>query len=130
MGCCTKSNASTSQQLVLPWPAGPPAAVVWRAAGGSFQQRFAIIAAGFVDAVCRCCNVCHYLPWLQWKVAPALAAGNCCILKPSEMASVTCLELAQLAADAGVPPGVLNVITGHGADAGAPLRWATLASSS
>eukprot|EP00775_Hariotina_reticulata_P006856 gene6856-7072_t len=56
-----------------------------------------------------------------WKVAPALAAGNCCVLKPSEMASVTCLELAQLAADAGVPPGVLNVITGLGADAGAPL---------
>lgn len=59
---------------------------------------------------------------LQWKVAPALAAGNCCVLKPSEMASVTCLELAELASQAGVPPGVLNVVTGLGADAGAPLR--------
>eukprot|EP00877_Chromochloris_zofingiensis_P013539 jgi/Chrzof1/8439/Cz03g10210.t1 len=56
-----------------------------------------------------------------WKVAPALAAGNCCVLKPSEMASVTCLELAQLACEAGLPAGVLNVITGLGQDAGAPL---------
>ncbi|KAF6259119.1 aldehyde dehydrogenase domain-containing protein [Scenedesmus sp. NREL 46B-D3] len=56
-----------------------------------------------------------------WKVAPALAAGNCCVLKPSELASVTCLELAGLAADAGLPAGVLNVVTGLGADAGAPL---------
>ncbi|KAF8072370.1 ALDH10A8 [Scenedesmus sp. PABB004] len=56
-----------------------------------------------------------------WKVAPALAAGNCCVLKPSELASVTCLELAGLAAKAGLPPGVLNVVTGLGPDAGAPL---------
>jgi betaine-aldehyde dehydrogenase len=59
---------------------------------------------------------------VQWKVAPALAAGNSCVLKPSEMASVTCLELAELAAQAGLPAGVLNVVTGLGADAGAPLR--------
>uniref|UniRef100_A0A383V7C2 Aldehyde dehydrogenase domain-containing protein n=1 Tax=Tetradesmus obliquus TaxID=3088 RepID=A0A383V7C2_TETOB len=56
-----------------------------------------------------------------WKVAPALAAGNCCVLKPSELASVTCLELAGLAGEAGLPAGVLNVVTGLGADAGAPL---------
>lgn len=56
-----------------------------------------------------------------WKVAPALAAGNCCVLKPSELASVTCLELAELALQAGLPPGVLNVVTGLGPDAGAPL---------
>jgi betaine-aldehyde dehydrogenase len=57
----------------------------------------------------------------QWKVAPALAAGNCCILKPSEMASLTCLELAAIAHEAGLPAGVLNVLTGLGATAGAPL---------
>ena len=38
----------------------------------------------------------------QWKVAPALAAGNCCILKPSELASVSCLEMAAIAHEAGV----------------------------
>ncbi|KAI8466083.1 MAG: betaine aldehyde dehydrogenase [Monoraphidium minutum] len=56
-----------------------------------------------------------------WKVAPALAAGCCCVLKPSEVASVTCLELAGLAAEAGLPAGVLNVVTGLGQEAGAPL---------
>ncbi|KAL6761955.1 Aldehyde/histidinol dehydrogenase [Haematococcus lacustris] len=57
-----------------------------------------------------------------WKVAPALAAGNCCVLKPSELASVTCLELAGIAQEVGLPAGVLNVITGLGSEAGAPLR--------
>lgn len=59
---------------------------------------------------------------LQWKVAPALAAGNTAVLKPSELASVTCLELAAIAHAAGLPAGVLNVVTGLGAEAGAPLR--------
>jgi betaine-aldehyde dehydrogenase len=58
---------------------------------------------------------------VAWKVAPALAAGNCCVVKPSELASLTSLELAGIAAEVGLPPGVLNVITGTGADAGAPL---------
>lgn len=56
-----------------------------------------------------------------WKVAPALAAGCCCVLKPSEIASVTCLELAGLAQEAGLPAGVFNVVTGLGQEAGAPL---------
>jgi betaine-aldehyde dehydrogenase len=56
-----------------------------------------------------------------WKVAPALAAGCCVVLKPSEVASLTCLAFAELAHAAGVPPGVLNVVTGTGSDAGAPL---------
>lgn len=66
---------------------------------------------------------CSCLLCLQWKVAPALAAGNSIVLKPSEMASITCLELADLALQAGVPQGILNVVTGLGADAGAPLRY-------
>ncbi|MCO5592683.1 hypothetical protein L7F22_046686 [Adiantum nelumboides] len=56
-----------------------------------------------------------------WKVAPALAAGCTAILKPSELASVTSLELASICKDVGLPAGVLNVITGLGQEAGAPL---------
>ncbi|MGH9138609.1 MAG: aldehyde dehydrogenase family protein [Acidimicrobiales bacterium] len=54
------------------------------------------------------------------KVAPALAAGNCVVLKPPELSPFTCIRLGQLALDAGLPPGVLNVVTG-GAEAGGAL---------
>lgn len=56
-----------------------------------------------------------------WKVAPALAAGCTAILKPSELASVTCLELGEVSKEVGLPPGVLNIVTGLGPEAGAPL---------
>jgi 4-(gamma-glutamylamino)butanal dehydrogenase len=56
-----------------------------------------------------------------WKLAPALAAGNSVVLKPSEDASLSLLRLAQLGLDAGLPPGVLNVVTGTGAVAGEAL---------
>lgn len=56
-----------------------------------------------------------------WKVAPALAAGCAAILKPSELTSVTCLELAEVCREVGLPPGVLNIVTGLGPEAGAPL---------
>eukprot|EP00199_Chlamydomonas_sp_CCMP681_P000647 CAMPEP_0119108230 /NCGR_PEP_ID=MMETSP1180-20130426/13534_1 /TAXON_ID=3052 ORGANISM="Chlamydomonas cf sp, Strain CCMP681" /NCGR_SAMPLE_ID=MMETSP1180 /ASSEMBLY_ACC=CAM_ASM_000741 /LENGTH=500 /DNA_ID=CAMNT_0007093821 /DNA_START=78 /DNA_END=1580 /DNA_ORIENTATION=+ len=56
-----------------------------------------------------------------WKVPACLAAGNCCILKPSELASMTCLELARICHDVGLPAGVFNVVTGLGMDVGAPL---------
>ena len=49
-----------------------------------------------------------------WKLAPALAAGNSVVLKPAETASLTLLRLAELALEAGLPPGVLNVVTGPG----------------
>lgn len=54
------------------------------------------------------------------KVAPALVAGNCAILKPSELAGLTCMFLGKLATDAGIPPGVFSVIPGD-RDAGAAL---------
>lgn len=56
-----------------------------------------------------------------WKIAPALAAGNSVVVKPSEIASLTLLRLAELAAQAGLPDGVLNVVTGRGPAAGAAL---------
>ncbi len=56
-----------------------------------------------------------------WKLAPALAAGNSVVLKPAETASLTLLRMAQLGLDAGLPPGVLNVVTGLGAVVGEAL---------
>ncbi|MET7878947.1 aldehyde dehydrogenase family protein [Micromonospora profundi] len=69
----------------------------------------------------------HIVPWnypLQVAArtaAPALAAGNTCVVKPSEDAPLTTLRLAELALDAGFPPGVFNVVPGYGLEAGAPL---------
>jgi 4-guanidinobutyraldehyde dehydrogenase / NAD-dependent aldehyde dehydrogenase len=56
-----------------------------------------------------------------WKIAPALAAGNSVILKPSEKSSLTALKLAELAIEAGIPEGVLNVVPGLGHEAGSAL---------
>jgi len=56
-----------------------------------------------------------------WKLAPALAAGNTVVLKPAEVASLTLLRLAQLALEAGMPPGVFNVVTGKGSVVGETL---------
>jgi len=56
-----------------------------------------------------------------WKVAPALAAGNCVVLKPSEQAPLSCIKLAQLFLEAGGPAGVFNVVNGYGPDAGKAL---------
>ena len=60
------------------------------------------------------------IPWnfpllmLAWKIAPALAMGNTVVLKPAEFTSLTALLFAELAHEAGLPPGVLNIITGDG----------------
>jgi aminomuconate-semialdehyde/2-hydroxymuconate-6-semialdehyde dehydrogenase len=56
-----------------------------------------------------------------WRVGPALAAGNTVVLKPPEWAPLTCSLLGDLAGQAGVPAGVLNIVHGTGASAGAPL---------
>jgi aldehyde dehydrogenase (NAD+) len=60
------------------------------------------------------------IPWnfpllmMAWKIAPALAAGNTVVLKPAEFTSLTAIAFAELAHEAGLPPGVLNVVTGDG----------------
>jgi betaine-aldehyde dehydrogenase len=67
------------------------------------------------------------IPWnypllmAAWKLAPALAAGCTCILKPAEQTPLTALEFARYFADCGLPAGVVNVITGFGESCGAPL---------
>ncbi|KAF3367006.1 hypothetical protein BXA48_16735, partial [Enterococcus faecium] len=53
-----------------------------------------------------------------WKSAPALAAGNAMIFKPSEVTSLTALKLAEIYTEAGLPDGVFNVVTGSGAEVG------------
>ena len=67
------------------------------------------------------------VPWnfplslAAWKVAPALACGNAVVLKPAEQTPLTALLLGELALEAGVPPGVLNVVPGHGEPTGRAL---------
>jgi acyl-CoA reductase-like NAD-dependent aldehyde dehydrogenase len=57
----------------------------------------------------------------SWKIAPALAAGNTIVVKPSEFSSTSTLYFAQLCEEAGIPAGVFNVITGYGPEVGEPL---------
>ena len=67
------------------------------------------------------------IPWnfpllmAAWKLGPALTTGNCVVLKPAEQTPMTALFLAQLIAEAGIPDGVVNVVTGFGETAGAAL---------
>lgn len=66
-------------------------------------------------------------PWnlplylFTWKIAPALAAGNCVVAKPSELTPMTAFLFAQICIDAGIPPGVLNILHGYGAECGAAI---------
>jgi len=66
-------------------------------------------------------------PWnlplylLSWKIAPAIAAGNTCVAKPSELTPLTANRLAELSLEAGIPAGVINIVHGFGAKAGAAI---------
>ena len=67
------------------------------------------------------------LPWnfpllmLAWKIGPALASGCSVIVKPAELTTLSTLRVAELSAQAGIPPGVFNVVTGTGKEAGEPI---------
>lgn len=86
------------------------------------DDRFSSVARKEPVGVCGA-----IIPWnfpmlmAAWKVAPALAAGCTVVLKPSEVTPLTALQLAEIAREAELPSGVLNVVTGFGAEAGAPL---------
>lgn len=66
-------------------------------------------------------------PWnlplylLSWKIAPAIASGNTCVAKPSELTPLTANRLAELSIEAGIPPGVINIVHGLGPKAGAAI---------
>lgn len=71
--------------------------------------------------------VAAIIPWnvpmmmAAWKIAPAIAAGCTIVVKPSEVASLSVLRMAELAVEAGIPPGVINVVTGEGPRVGEAL---------
>ena len=70
------------------------------------------------------------VPWnfpllmAMWKIAPALAMGNSVILKPAEQSPLTALKIGELALEAGLPAGVLNIVPGFGARGGQGARSA------
>ncbi|TQS30441.1 aldehyde dehydrogenase family protein [Microbispora sp. KK1-11] len=91
-----------------------------------------VVDTGRADAISRVVyepvGVCGLItPWnypllqTSWKVAPALAAGNTFVLKPSELTPSTAIVLMRLLEEAGLPPGVGNLVLGAGTEAGAPL---------
>lgn len=99
-------------------------------AGANHSGR--VIDTGRTDAISRVeyepIGVCGLItPWnypllqTSWKVAPALAAGNTFVLKPSELTPSTAIMLMDLLAEAGLPDGVANLVLGAGAEVGAPL---------
>jgi len=91
-----------------------------------------VVATGSPDAVSRVVyepiGVCALItPWnypllqMSWKVAPALAAGNTVVCKPSEVTPMTTIRLVELLEEAGAPPGVVNLLLGAGGAVGGPL---------
>ena len=94
---------------------------VYGEVGPETQDRFSFVVhepLGVIGAI---------VPWnfplhmAMWKAAPALAMGNSVVLKPAEQSPLTALKLGELALEAGLPPGVLNVVPGMGGDAGKAL---------
>jgi betaine-aldehyde dehydrogenase len=107
----------------------PRTAVTYRYFGGmadKFQGDVVPVEAGFLNYVTRepLGVVGQVVPWnfplmfTSWKMAPALAAGNCVILKPAEITPLSSLRIAELMAEAGMPDGVVNILPGLGQVAG------------
>lgn len=92
--------------------------VIENGTDGAFETTIVLEPIGVIGAI----TPWNY-PFLMgiWKVIPAIAAGCCIVLKPSELAPLSCLLLAEMCTEAGLPNGAFNVVTGLGADAGGPL---------
>ncbi len=107
----------------------PRTAATFRYFGGmadKFEGSVIPVEPGFLDYVVHepLGVVGQIVPWnfpvmfTSWKLGPALAAGNTVVLKPSEITPLTALRIAELTAEVGIPPGVVNVVPGFGDDAG------------
>ena len=107
----------------------PRTAACYRYFGGmadKFQGETIPVEAGFLNYTLRepVGVVGQVVPWnfplmfTSWKMAPALAAGNTIVMKPAEITPLTSLRIAELMAEAGMPPGVVNIVPGLGAVAG------------
>lgn len=107
----------------------PRTAVTYRYFGGmadKFQGEQIPVEAGFLNYTLRepVGVVGQVVPWnfplmfTSWKMAPALAAGNCIVMKPAEITPLSSLKIAELMAEAGMPEGVVNIVPGLGAVAG------------
>jgi acyl-CoA reductase-like NAD-dependent aldehyde dehydrogenase len=110
----------------------PRTAATFRYFGGmadKLEGSVVPVETGFLNYVLRAPLgvVGQVVPWnfplmfTSWKMGPALAAGNCVVMKPAELTPLASLRVAELAAEAGFPPGVVNVIPGLGAVAGQAL---------
>lgn len=107
----------------------PRTAATFRYFGGmadKFQGTVVPVEQGFLDYVVPepLGVVGQIVPWnfpvmfTSWKMGPALAAGNCVVMKPSEITPLSALRIAELAAEVGFPPGVVNMVPGYGVGAG------------
>jgi aldehyde dehydrogenase (NAD+) len=113
-------------------PVGPMAGILTFTAGLADKVTGSTLPSAFPDVIGMTLRepfgVCgSIIPWnapgpnTVNDAGPAIAMGNTIVIKPAEDAPLTCLLLARLALEAGIPPGVVNVVTGYGAEAGEPL---------
>jgi aldehyde dehydrogenase (NAD+) len=110
----------------------PRTAATFRYFGGmadKLQGSVVPVEQGFLNYVLRepIGVVGQIVPWnfpimfTSWKMGPALAAGNCVVLKPAELTPLSSLKIAELMREVGFPPGVVNIVPGYGAVAGQRL---------